>query len=115
MAAGIYSFKAQQGETFSRVLTWKDSAGNPINLTGYTARMQLRSSATSSTVILELTTNSGITLGGAAGTITLTISATTMAGLTPGAYSYDLEMVSGSGVVTPLLKGVFTIAPEVTR
>jgi hypothetical protein len=54
-------------------------------------------------------------LGGAAGTITLTISATDTAALTSGRGVYDLELVSGSGIVTRLLQGVATISRNVTR
>jgi hypothetical protein len=39
----------------------------------------------------------------------------TTAGLTPGKYYYDLESVSGGGVVTRLLQGVARVTPNVTR
>jgi hypothetical protein len=67
--------------------------------------------------VLTLTTeNAGITLGGAAGTITLSATATVTAALTaPFSGVYDLELVSGGGVVTRLLEGVATVSPEVTR
>jgi hypothetical protein len=88
-----------------------------VNLGGYTARLNVRETYSSASAILTLTTeNNGITLGGAAGTITLTASATTTAALTaPFSGVYDLELVSGGGVVTRLLEGVATVSPEVTR
>ena len=74
--AGLYNIIADQGATLSRTVTWKDSAKNPINITGYTARMHVRELVTSASTVLELTTeNNRITLGGTAGTITLTVSA----------------------------------------
>ena len=39
----------------------------------------------------------------------------TTAGLTPGKYYYDLETVSGGGVVTRLLQGIARVTPNVTR
>lgn len=61
-----------QGATFRKRLTWKALSGTPIDLTGCTARMQVRSEVESDAVLLSLTTeNSGITLGGATGTIDL--------------------------------------------
>ena len=73
MSAGIYTLTIDQGATLSLVLTWKDSSGNLVNLTGYTARATLRPTYSSSTTIISLTTENGrISLGGAAGTITLT-------------------------------------------
>lgn len=112
--AGTHNFRANQGETFSKVLTWKDSAGTPITLTGYTAKMQVRL-IPGTTVIIELSTVNGrIVLGGIAGTITLTIAATDSAALPPGEYRYDLEMTTGGGVVTRLLEGQFTVKAEIT-
>jgi hypothetical protein len=78
--------------------------------------MQVRSSADSSTVVLELTTtNSKITLGGTTGQINLLVSATDMAAITEGKYVYDLELVSGGGEVTTVIEGNFVVKPEVTR
>lgn len=114
--AAKYDIVCDQGATFSRVLTWQDDAANPVNLTGYTARMQVRDEADSSTAALSLTTeNSRITLGGTAGTITLLVSATDTAAVTAGEYVYDLEIVSGAGTVTRLIQGCFTVDAEVTR
>ena len=115
-AAGSYDFVADQGATFSRVITWKDSAGVPVNLLGYTARMQLRSQIdTAGAAVFELTTdNNRITLGGTAGTITLLAAATATAAIPADTYVYDLELVD-SAVVTRLIQGSFELRGEVTR
>ena len=114
--AGTYNITADQGATFDRTITWRDSNDALVNLTGYTARMQVRSVTDSSTVILSLTTeNSRIVLGGAAGTIRLLVVAADMAAVTETNCVYDLELVSGSGVVTRLLMGTFIVRLEVTR
>jgi hypothetical protein len=117
MALGnSYDLEIKQGATLSLTATWKDSTGAAINLTGYTARLQVRAAYDSSATILSLTSSSGITLGGAAGTIAITASATVTALLTaPWAGVWDLELVSGGGVVTRLLEGAATVSPEVTR
>lgn len=117
MALGnTFNITINQGATFELTITWKDSAGTAINLTGYTARMQVRETYSSSSTIVSLTNGSGITLGGAAGTIAILISATTTAALTaPFSGVYDLELVSAGGVVTRLLQGAATVTPEVTR
>jgi hypothetical protein len=114
--AANYDIVMDQGATFNRVITWQDSQAIPVNLTGYTARMQIRSEVDSSTAALSLTTENGrIALGGTAGTITLTVSATDTVAVTAGEYVYDIELVSGSGTVTRLLQGCFTVDAEVTR
>jgi hypothetical protein len=104
-----------QGATFSRVIRWKADGAN-TNLTGFTARAQIRPTAASATTTLSLTTENGrIALGGTAGTITLSISATDTAAITAGRYVYDLELVSAGGIVTRLLQGVVTVSANVTR
>lgn len=120
--AYIYNITCDQGATFSRVITYKDSDGALVNLTGYTARMHVRAqieapSPDVSPLIALTTTNGRITLGGALGTVTLSISAADTAALSAGTYYYDLEMVSGDSpvVVTRLIQGTFVVDPEVTR
>ena len=111
--AGQWNFTADQGATLSKVITYKTSAGTPIDLTGYSARMMLRDRVSSSTVVLELTTGNGrISLGGVAGTVTLNVLATDMT--FSGTYVYDLELVSGS-TVSRLVMGEIVVRPEVTR
>lgn len=115
MAAGRYTVQAEQGATLALSLTWKDPDGNPIDLLGYTARLQVRRSATASgDPLLEATDGNGITLGGEDGVIAIEIPAETMADVPAGDLRYDLELDSGSQV-TRLLEGVFKVSPEVTR
>lgn len=116
MPAGIHKFILEQGETFDEAITWKDSAGTPINLTGYSARMQVRKDVTASSQVIECTTVNGrIVLGGALGTITFNIASADTASIQRGMYVYDLELISGSGSVKKLLKGQFEVLGEVTR
>ena len=42
--AAVYDITIEQGATFRLSLVWKDSSNVPVNLTGYTARMQVRRS-----------------------------------------------------------------------
>ena len=115
MPAGIYNIIAEQGATLSRTITWRDTNSQPINLTNYTARMQVRNDYDSPTAVLTLTTeNGGITLGGAQGTVIMTVSASAMALIASGSYVYDLELVL-SDVVTRLIQGSFAVNAEVTR
>ncbi len=116
MAAGTYNLTIEQGATFTATVTWSDAANALVNLTGYTARMQLRATLASATPAIELTNANGrIVLGGAAGTIDLTIAAADTALLGAGSYVYDLELVSATGVVTRLIQGTATSVAEVTR
>ena len=64
---------------------------------------------------MSLVSPTGITLGGALGTVLATISATATKELTIQEGVYDLELESSGGVVTRLLQGKATISREVTR
>lgn len=87
----------------------------PVDLAGYTARMQLRQKLDDSTVIKELTTeNSGIVINNTTKTITLNISAADTALFSFQTAVYSLELVNGE-VVLPFANGIMTLVKEVTR
>lgn len=114
MPAVTYDFVIEQGATKVLRFVWKDSNGVPVDLSGYTARMQLRKTVTNPAVAAELTTeNGGILLGGVDGTVDVEFSAELTAGLSKDGV-YDLELES-AGVVTRLVQGNFTLSREVTR
>lgn len=114
--AGTYNIKCEQGATFARVLNWRNADGSPISIVGYSAKMQVRESKAATAVVLELSSaNGGITLGGAAGTITLSATATSTTALAIGSYVYDLELTGPDGVVTRLIEGAFLVDGEVTK
>lgn len=88
----------------------------PIDLTGFTARMQIRATINDTAVIQELTTENGmINISNINKTITITIPATTTAAYTFSTAVYSLEMVSSGGQVTPFCAGNITLVKEVTR
>jgi hypothetical protein len=124
MIAGLYNIICQQGSTFGRTITYKyldpasppsDPRYLPWNLTGFTARMQVRRTVDSSTVLISLTTENGrVSLGGPSGIIELNISAADTATIT-GSGVYDLEVISPNGIVSRIIQGDFTLSQEVTR
>ena len=88
---------------------------DPYDLTGVTARMQLRSKITDETTILELTTeNGGIVIDTALKTITIVVSATATAALTFSTAIYSMELIDGTEVI-PFITGNITLEKEVTR
>ena len=132
MAAGKYDFTIEQGATVDFAVQYKDSGSNPIDLSGYQARMQLRPTLGSSTVYITLSSSlgpcgTGLNLSGSggqsastppsSGSIGVFISAMSSSQLTFTSALYDLEIASGSGncaVVTRLLEGVVTLSKNVT-
>lgn len=117
MAAFKLPLKIDQGATFNQLVTWK--TGTPpvvVNLTGCTARMQVRGKLTDAAVLLDLTTaNGGVVLGGIAGTVTVKISALQTAAITWLSAVYDLEIIFADGTVRRLLSGGISVSLEVTR
>lgn len=117
MSAAKLKLAIEQGATFRKVLTWKaGTPAVPVNLTGCTARMQIRKEIANATPYVTLTTeNGGIVLGGAAGTIELIITPTATAAITWASGVYDLEIVFSPTEVRRLVYGPVTVSPEVTR
>lgn len=110
-----------QGSTFNLPMNWYEenddgSKGDAIDLTGWTARMQIREEHESDTTILELTTeNGGITLNSPTGAIDVVIPAADTEDLDFDCAVYDLELVDAGGAVTRLVEGNVTLKLEVTR
>jgi len=114
MTPGRVNFLCPQGSTFNRRLTYKIN-DVPVNLNGYTSRLQVRETHYAQDMIVALTSGSGITLGGSAGTIDLLISASATAAFNAGNFVYDLEIQSVNGTIDRLIEGSFIVTPEVTR
>lgn len=114
MVPGKYNMVCPQGSTFSKQLEYSID-GEPVDLTGYTARMQVRETHKSKVISASLNTeNGGITLGGAQGTIELYLSDEDTAAMVAKQYVYDIELAVGNNVYR-LLEGKFVLTPEVTR
>lgn len=87
----------------------------PVNLSGYTARMQVRPKVSSDTVLLELNTaNGGILLDTSLYTITIVATDTQTKDLTFSSAVYSLEMVK-AGEVKQLITGNVILNKEITR
>jgi|TARA_B110000211_G_C13986853_1_gene512126 hypothetical protein len=128
MSAGRYSFTIEQGATLDFELAYKDSDNNPIDLTGYQGRMQLRPSAGSDIKYITLSSSldpdgTGLNFSGSdglnpptSGTIGIFISANSSSQLDFGEAIYDLELATGSlyPIVTRLLEGQIQLSKNVT-
>lgn len=117
MAAGTVNLVLEQGTTFKHTFYWRDADGvTPIDLTGYTARMQIRSSYDATSFLLELTTENGrISITPSTGRIDLTVTAADTASVTWDRGVYDLELIDGFEEVTRLVQGRVNVSKEVTR
>lgn len=121
-----YNLTIIQGADFGITLTVKDVNSVEKDLTNHSARMHIRSSYKSNTVIENLSTANGeIVIDGANGTITLEIPAVRTAAIPVSLNSsenpprdkfvYDLELIDSNSKVSKLMYGDATVYGEVTR
>ena len=131
MAAGKYNFVIEQGATTDFEVQYTDSLGDPIDLTYYTGKLQIRSTYAQDSGELYLTLSSslnpdgtGLNFSGSngstpptSGSIGIYIAACTSSALTFNEAKYDLEIYSGSGhcpYTVRLLEGNVKLSKEVT-
>jgi hypothetical protein len=132
MGAGKYSFIIEQGTTTNFEIQYKDSSNNPVDLTGYSGRMQIASDyASNASRTVYLTLSSSLNTDGtdlnfsgsngstppASGSIGIYIAACTSSLLTFTTAKYDLEIYSGSGacpLTVRLLEGQISLSNQVT-
>ena len=127
MSAGIYNFTIEQGTTVDFEIQYTDVNDLPINLAGYSGRMQIKSGFANDrpTTYASLSSSrypdrTGLNFSGSSGTkpvasgsIGIYISAVSSSAYTFAKAKYDLELVSGS-TVTRILEGTITLSKEVT-
>lgn len=113
--ASTWNFTITVGADFEATLTiTKD--GTPVDLTGYDAKMQMRSAAESPTVLLEFSLGSGILLTAAQGKVHLSKTAAETAALTFNSALYDLRLVApDSKVLPPPISGSVTVVKMITQ
>jgi len=113
--ATSYNISAYQGDFLQLTLNLKDSNGAALNLSGYGVRGQVRASYGSTGVLLDL--NPVIT-SNVSGSIAININSYISADLPVSDHIYDIERYP-SGILTgnsiKLIRGKFSILPEVTR
>lgn len=113
--AGQLNLECRRGDTYVRTFTWRNSAGTPYNLTGYTAKMQLRTAPDAGA--LYTFENSYFAFDGVNGSVTVTLPATETAAFEFDILSYDIEIrnpnVSPAFVKT-LVAGEFRLIKDIT-
>jgi len=129
MAAGNYSFTIEQGTTVDFEIQYTDSDNNPIDLTGYSGKMQIKSAFADDRPVTYATLSSslnedgtGLNFSGSeskglkpptSGSIGVFISAASSSAFPFSKAKYDLEITSGSNVIR-LVQGVVTLSKQVT-
>lgn len=109
--SGQLDIVVEQGSTFSRVITIKDSTGTPVNISNSTFRGHIRKRYRSETpeAVFTLTVTDG-----ANGKLVMGLTDTETAAIESGEWVYDVEWVNGNAVGR-LLEGTAYVTPEVTK
>jgi hypothetical protein len=127
MPAGKYSLLIEQGTTLDIELQYRDSSDTPIDLTGYSGKMQIKNSYADTATVTYATLSSdilpdgtGLNFSGSSGdnpptsgTIGVFISAATSSNFNFDTAYYDIEITTGS-IVTRLLQGTIALSKQVT-
>jgi hypothetical protein len=115
-----YNLVFEQSATFQHTVNWKDPNGEPIDLTGYRIRLQVRQSPSAGTTLLDFDSDTpgagmSITSLGASGSFTITLDTSVTEALAFTTAEYDLTATSAGGVVYRLHEGKASVSPGVTR
>ena len=113
--AGQKNWEVDQNTTFRFVLEYKDSSGNAVDLTGASAKMQVRDTKGGSKLAFTLTSPSGgIVIDAVNGKLTVTMTPTQTNKLYYPKSSYDLMLTDSNAVKTKLIEGFLTLSRSVT-
>ena len=107
----IANLYIDQGTDYTITVDVTDSAGDVLDLTGYTATAQVRKTYTSSSLSATFTTS----INASAGQVTISLTDTQTSALQAGRYVYDLNIESGGVVKTRFIEGQAVVTPGVTR
>lgn len=110
----IANLVIKQGSTFTAIITVENAAtGALFDLSGWSARSQLRKSHNSDDISATFTA----TVDTDTSKITISLSSVQTANLAAGRYVYDVEIYDGSSpaVVNRVVEGTVLVKPEVTK
>lgn len=110
----LIDLELPQGQTWDNQFVW-ESDGAAVDLSGFIARMMLRTTAEAASPTVSLSTATSTMTALSNGTIGLSYSAISSAAITAATYLYDLEVQSPSGNVRRLMEGKAIVTREITR
>lgn len=103
-----------QGTTWGIAWPITDTAGQPVDVTGWAVLAQVRHRPDSDTVLHEWSTELGTAVADEGG-VTLTVAAAESSGWQWQFGVYDVELTDPGGRVARIAQGVIRVDPEVTR
>jgi hypothetical protein len=116
MATTRLDITVNQGSAFKLNIQALNSDKTVMDLTGYLARMQVRESPESVSVLMSATTeDGGITINSPGGVVMINISAALTTLMVWNTGVWDLEIYTDAANVIRLVKGFASLSQEVTR
>jgi len=113
--AGQKNFEVDQNATFSFIVEYKDNNGLPIDLTGASAKLQVRDTKGGSKLAFTLTSPAGgITITPLLGKLNIKMTPTQTSKLFYPKSSYDIMVTDSNSNKIKLLEGFITLSRSVT-
>jgi hypothetical protein len=125
MAAGKYDFAIEQGTSFRLSLIYKDQSGNPVDLTGYCARLIWKTNTNITQIFNSDNVDNSVykfTIDDPNGKLTLLLPSATTNNFSFNTAKYDLEIQApadlyqgGGKFTTRILYGTVTIVKRFSQ
>lgn len=131
MSAGKHNFRIEQGADFDPIIqflnpppnpdTDPDTPGDPIDITGFDARMKVRTGSKTGTTFLDIDISGGgiIILDALLGQFQIQVDAATTDAMTTSQFEggafYDFEIIDLASRVIRLIEGSVRFSENVTR
>jgi len=116
MPAATKNIVFEKRSAFVMRLRWLDKNQKPVNLTGWTAKLQVRTAPEATPVLVEASTANGrILLGQTNGVIDIEIPESLITALTVTEAVYDLILTSPASVPRRFIQGKVRVSPGVTQ
>lgn len=108
------NFNIIKGDSFAIQVTYKDSSGLPINLTGASITMMVKDQADGEFFCASATVGNGITITSASsGIFKINLSSLQTRNFNVPESSYQVQLLTAGGDATTILRGRFIVDPGV--
>lgn len=110
------NFSVVQGDTFQIRVEYTDSNNLPIDLTDFSAKMDIRDRPGGKILCASLNSSDGIVIDGPEGSMDITIDSIQTRRFTTPSAAYHLKVINnGNQEESTILKGYFSVTPVIIR
>jgi hypothetical protein len=110
------NFKVVQGDTFKMRVTYKNPNGTVIDLSDYSAKMDVRNEPAGKILCATINSSSGIDIDGPNGTIDIEFTPAQTRKFTTPSAAYQLKIINDTtGEHNTLVRGYLSVTPAVIR